>query len=272
MKKQLLLTLICHILYFNSYSQEDRQIFYGRTLHKTTPLINAHIINLNTKQGTFTNKNGDFKIFAKKNDSLQISSIGYKTKYHLVKIFDTGLRKNDFELQKINYELDEVVLKKHNLVGSIEIDIKKTPKDRVADLMAELLNGMMNMDMSQVNMDMDQMDRMKAPIVNTNPINIFQGANLFRASLNTKNKKLFEYKKINQLKRKENLSLKIINTLGKRTFIHEFKIPEDKIYHFITYCEHKNIEELFYQHKIIDLVKVFKEESTNYLKAQQLFK
>ncbi|WBX78276.1 carboxypeptidase-like regulatory domain-containing protein [Tenacibaculum ovolyticum] len=110
-------------------AQQKRQFLYAKVHDKIDKVCNAHIINLNTKQGTFTNEFGEFRILAKNNDSLRISFIGYKTAIIIIKNNHFGMLKNNFILEKETYELDEVILKKHNLFGFLSRDMKQTPDD-----------------------------------------------------------------------------------------------------------------------------------------------
>jgi hypothetical protein len=66
-------------------AQQKRQFLYAKVHDKIDKVCNAHIINLNTTQGTFTNEFGEFRILAKNNDSLRISFIGYKTAIIIIK-------------------------------------------------------------------------------------------------------------------------------------------------------------------------------------------
>ncbi|QTD38333.1 carboxypeptidase-like regulatory domain-containing protein [Polaribacter batillariae] len=70
---------------FACFSQKNKTLFFGKIIDSSTVVKNAHIINLNTKRGTFSNDRGLFEILASENDSLQISSIGFKTQKIKVK-------------------------------------------------------------------------------------------------------------------------------------------------------------------------------------------
>lgn len=78
MPKKLLYVFI--LIPLSIYSQKQATIFKGKTIDSTTAVKDVHIINLNTKAGTFSLENGKFQIKAKVNDTLQLSSIGYQTK------------------------------------------------------------------------------------------------------------------------------------------------------------------------------------------------
>ncbi|WP_422091218.1 carboxypeptidase-like regulatory domain-containing protein [Tenacibaculum ovolyticum] len=267
MRQKLLFLLILFGSILKSVSQKHQKFLYGVVKDKIGVVTNAHIINLNTNKGTFTNELGEFRILVKKNDSLHISFIGYKTTSFMVKDNHFGMVQNSFILKKETYELDEVVLKKHNLLGNIALDIKQTPDDKVSYMTDKILDGIKDINMSKVNTDTDDIDRMKAPVINIKPPNFYQGVTFFNSKWLNKRKKNIPLKKTDNLEKRTQLPLEIISLLGKKTFTNEFKIPEDKIHEFIDYCSNRNLEHLFYQKKIITIITIFKEESPKFLKA-----
>nr|WP_299033930.1 carboxypeptidase-like regulatory domain-containing protein [uncultured Tenacibaculum sp.] len=136
MKK--LLIILCFVSSIKILSQERRTFLYASIYDEIGTVSNTHIINLNTKQGTFTNNNGEFRILAKPNDSLQISFVGYETKIFKVDSKHFGIQQNKIELKKVAIELDEVEIKKHNLLGYISSDTKHIKTEK--EINAESLN------------------------------------------------------------------------------------------------------------------------------------
>ena len=68
------LTLIAFIA-VKSFSQENSTAIFGIVRSEKVPVADAHIINLNKKIGTISNKNGEFEISVAVNDTLLFSSI-----------------------------------------------------------------------------------------------------------------------------------------------------------------------------------------------------
>ena len=66
------------LLFFTgiSLSQEKEILIAGQIVDSLSIVKNANIINLKTKQGTFSSDNGNYGIFVSIGDSLQISSTG----------------------------------------------------------------------------------------------------------------------------------------------------------------------------------------------------
>lgn len=128
MKKLLLFFIIiyCH----SSYSQE-KKMFFGKISDDLGILPSAHIINKNTSQATLSNNNGEFRVFAQPNDTIQFTFVGYKTQTLVLKTSDFGINEKQIRLKKEIIKLDEINLKKHALTSSLSSDVKnvKTKKE-----------------------------------------------------------------------------------------------------------------------------------------------
>ncbi|MCT4698604.1 carboxypeptidase-like regulatory domain-containing protein [Tenacibaculum haliotis] len=132
MNKQLIFLFLL-ISFLKTQSQENRKFLYADVKDKIAGVYNAHIVNLNTKQGTFTNESGEFRILAKQHDSLQISFVGYKSTLLIVNLHHFGIQKNTFELVKTAFELDEISIKKNNLLGYLTSDSKNIKIEKKID-------------------------------------------------------------------------------------------------------------------------------------------
>lgn len=262
LKKILLTLLICSTTIF---AQTERKKLYGVISDSLGELENVHIFNLTTKEATYSNLEGEFRIFAKESDSLKITSIGYTTKLILLKKSHFGLKEMQIHLKKRFYELDEVVVKKHQLTGSLELDFKKTPQNYKDDLVNNLIDNILKLDPKEIaNMPIERDElHLKEPSI-SNGIHSYKGIRIAGGSLdNNYQKKKRELKK--SLERKEKFPKRIIAYFGTHFFIKDLQIPKENIYHFIDYCSHKNIMYLFKEEKILDLIKVLQEESITYL-------
>ncbi len=111
-----------------AFSQEDHKIS-GLVVNaeNDTPIDNVHVVNLNQVIGTITNSKGKFEIYAKANDTLYFSFIGFKS----IKIRVTNdmlrFQNTKIELTELAYALEEVVVKPFQLTGYLEIDVKNIP-------------------------------------------------------------------------------------------------------------------------------------------------
>lgn len=111
---------------FSSYAQHRLQPVKGRVidLYTRKPLENVHVINMTTFFGTTTDENGFFRIEAAQNDSLYISSVGYKNTNVVVSPNMLKREYTPFYISPTVYDLDEVVIRSNHLTGILEVDIR----------------------------------------------------------------------------------------------------------------------------------------------------
>ncbi|MBD0824374.1 MULTISPECIES: carboxypeptidase-like regulatory domain-containing protein [Aestuariibaculum] len=91
------------------------------------PLENVNIVNLNQVIGTATNKQGEFEINAKPNDTLHLSYLGFKS--IKVRVTNDWLKFGSatIELTELALALEEVVVNQLKLTGYLEVDVKQVP-------------------------------------------------------------------------------------------------------------------------------------------------
>ena len=92
-----------------------------------TILENVNIVNLNQVKGTSTTPDGKFEIYAKVNDTLYLSYLGFETIN--VRVTDDWLKYGDvtISMTEKGIALEEVVLKDIALTGYLEIDARRAP-------------------------------------------------------------------------------------------------------------------------------------------------
>ncbi len=265
MIKKLLVTSFLLLFWtFSSFSQEKKVLISGKITDSLGVVKNANIINLKTNQGTFSSDNGVFRIFVSIGDSLSISSIQHITKVISINkniIYHKNLAVNlNFNV----YVLDEFDLKRHNLSGSLSIDIKDVPSDRRDSLLRKSLD-FSNIDWNATVKD-DYIDkRVRPQMVKTSPIvdagfGLGVGANMpFKYS-----ERLWALRK--NLARKKAFPYKILSELGEKFFFKELKIPVENYFHFLEYCNPLGIENLYKEAKLLELIQILRQESIKYLK------
>ncbi len=112
---------------------DDMQVRYlkGRivSINDGEPLLSAHVVNMNSVDGTITDFDGKFEIPAQVNDTIFISYIGYQS--IKLKITNDLLKGNELEIaihEKV-VNIDEVTVKSHRLIGVLVVDAKNVPDD-----------------------------------------------------------------------------------------------------------------------------------------------
>ena len=113
----------------NSFSQVS---ITGKVIDKETnkPLSKSHILNFTDIQGISADDNGLFDIDISVNDTIMITHIGYKTLQIIVSEELIGSKTIsgvlEFYMDRKVEEIDEVVLRSHNLIGVLGIDGKSS--------------------------------------------------------------------------------------------------------------------------------------------------
>lgn len=127
MKRYLL--LICTLLSSACLMAQDENTAIGVVVNAANrkPLEGVNIVNLNSVKGTTTNKEGEFKITAKVNDTLHFSYLGFKS--IKVRVTNDWLKFGSAEitLTVLHEALEEVVVNQLRLTGYLEVDIEQVP-------------------------------------------------------------------------------------------------------------------------------------------------
>jgi hypothetical protein len=264
MNKKLLLLLIFLVSSSYNFSQQKNKLISGKIIDSLGTVNNANIVNLNTKQGTFSNDDGVFRIFVSKGDTIRVSSIQHISKRIIVN--NNYLSNKNLEiLLKINiYTLDTFELKRHNLTGSLSLDVKEVSKN-VKDSLLRAAMDFSKLDMSKGDFKTDEIDKMKPPIVNTMAgAMAMAGAGASISMPFKHSERLWALRK--KLAQKKAFPYKILSELGEKFFFDELKIPIDKYFHFLEYCNPLGIEDLHKNGKMLDVIKILRRESISYQK------
>ena len=262
MLKKLLIALL--FLSTTIYAQQKRKLITGRVSDSLAVIKNANIINFKTKQGTFTSNKGLFRIFVSEGDTISVSSVQHAPKKII--ITDTILEQRNINvvLKSAVYSLEEFELKRHNLMGRLGIDTKDVPENKQDSLLRKVMD-FSNIDFNQEDFELDAIDNARPPIVNTMAGAMpmvgggaaatipFRGSErLWAMRRNLEYKKAFPYK--------------ILSELGEKFFFDQLKIPIDRYFHFLEYCNPLNIETLYKEGKLLEVIKILRAESEPYLK------
>lgn len=262
MKKFLFLFFIGCI----AVSAQQRKLIYGKVIDSVDIIKNVNIINLQSNQGTFSNDFGEFIMYAKENDTIKLTSVQYETKLYVVKKSDFGIEKMLIYLTRKTYELDEVTVRKHDLKGSLDLDRKKAKINKKDSLLRRRMD-FTNVDMKAKTKD-DYIDmRVRPQIVRTDPNLRFVGAGAKITMPFKYSERLWALRR--ELAFKKSFPALIFNEFGANFFFKELKIPVERYYHFLEYCNPLGIERLYKQGKKLEVIKILQKEHTEYLKIIQ---
>lgn len=120
------LFLITILFSFTSYAQNNDVIINGEITNNSPDIEGIHILNISSLVATITKRDGTFQISGKVNDTLLISSIQYEIQKIVLTETIINSKKLAIRLYiKVN-ELDEVIVKPHNLSGDLSRDLRET--------------------------------------------------------------------------------------------------------------------------------------------------
>jgi hypothetical protein len=111
-------------------NNQTTQIVSGTIINDNTlfPIPNANVININKVKGTVTNSRGIFDLEAAVNDTLHISILGYQS--IRVRVTSDWVKNGNAKIQLTEkaIALEEVLVRKYDLTGYLEIDSKLIPE------------------------------------------------------------------------------------------------------------------------------------------------
>jgi hypothetical protein len=111
-------------------NNQTTQIVSGIIINDNTllPIPNANVININKVKGTVTNSRGVFDLEAAVNDTLHISILGYQS--IRVRVTSDWVKNGNAKIQLTEkaIALEEVLVRKYDLTGYLEIDSKLIPE------------------------------------------------------------------------------------------------------------------------------------------------
>ncbi len=218
----ILLLLMC-LSTLKIQSQETSFKLKGTIKDSIDNVIDAHVINLRSKDGAFSNDVGRFSINVKIGDSLLISSVQHKPHKFFIKKEHQFEKNISIYLRLNRYELDEIVLKKTKLKGSLLSDIKqKLPAPPIINAVTLGLPNAGRKKLSYIDRRIQTASTSSGGIPLDLIINLISG----RLKKLKKEKKLYE----------ENIDVDKIYGKMKHFLTSNFKIKEEDHYRFLYYC------------------------------------
>jgi len=232
------------------FSQEKYALISGKIISSNNAVGNIHIVNQNTKLGTVSNDKGEFEMMVSLNDILLFSSIEYERKEVRITGNFLKYKKIVVELMPSVNELNEVFIE--GLTGNLNYDIKKVPLDTLPKHSFFIKPG----DLKKA-LPPDLHGSKKAPYVGFFP-SIPGSVSLPDAGYEA------EQRLKREIVRKKQFPSKIIKQFGLPYFTDKLQIPEDRIDHFLAYCENRNIINEFYKNNLLEVIQILREESKSY--------
>ena len=189
----------------------------------STNLSGATILDLNSSVGILSDKQGKFSINTKVNDTVYISYVGFQSiKLKVTKDFSLANELN-ISLYPKREDLNAVVIKKHDLVGILEIDIKKVPRDKF----------------NRIHIDgLTQTYEIKKSGKSYTTISAL--ANPVDAVYNLFGKKPKTLKRLNELKGNENTRKILTQRLDREIILDYLEMDENQLVEILNECNYSN--------------------------------
>ena len=130
------------LISLNTFSQKTKPI-YGTVIDSISPVLDANIINKNSKIGTNSNTKGEFKIYAQIGDTIVFSSIQHQTKEFIV---------SDRSFVSFNFKINLKLKNGENEINAVTLGLpnagipKLKPIDRKI-YTASTSNGLVSLDL-----------------------------------------------------------------------------------------------------------------------------
>ncbi len=193
---------------------DNRSLLRGKVLYRDINVENENVINTTSENATITNENGEYTIPVKLGDELVFTAINYQIK--VVKITEEILQNNRLvvEVTEKVTELDEVVV---------------TPEDQKRFL--ELKNE----EFKKVEYEIDRGSKVENIALSQSERGLQDGinfVNIFKAIAKSIKKEKGEESNLV-------VSQVLRQVYDDRFFVHDLKIPQDKIDAFLFYCDTK---------------------------------
>jgi len=151
--------------------------------------------------------------------------------------------------------LDEIFL--HGLTGSLDLDIKSTPKDTI--LKSNFVYKLSDLQKKLPGDELGYVSNVNAESF-TNPLYLVGGGQ--GSAINKQLERERALKK--EIKKKQQFPYQLKKELGVDFFVNDLNVSEDKIYNFISYCEYRDIIKKYYANNSLEVIEILKEESIKY--------
>ena len=234
-------------------SAQEPVLVTGLVESDSVQLQDIHVLNLSTRQGTITNRNGVFRITMSVNDTLIFSGIQFHT---LGLIVDEKAIQNEtlkIELKPKIEELTEIELRGHDLDGLFYIDTKRM-RDSLPLVSDEAV------DFSNQGYDDPTSSNYVVPTANL--VNLI--------SMIGKKKRKENKEEATLLAKKKQATANIRKELGDDVFVQQMGIPKVHIEPFIRYCQKKDIINLYVEGRIMEVIDILIKEKDNYRRERVL--
>lgn len=227
------------------HAQDNRILIKGIVLSDSIPVENVHIINMSSNRGSLSNKNGEFKISVKENDTLMFSDIQYKIKEVIINNNHINSKKLIVFLEFNTNKLDEVVIFKNKQLTN-PLGLPNADKEPLNQIERKLnYYSQENTAVVILAMLLGQRGGIE------DLYNIISGNR-------KKHRKLKSLMDQDETDAFNKIKIEEIRAYFKDDFFTQtILIPQEKINNYISYCLSKGIISLFEKERYLEIVDIF---------------
>lgn len=239
------------LLFVQNIIAQERPILKGQVIVDSIQNASGvHVINLNAETGTTTGKNGEFRIPAKKGDTIFFSSVQFEHKNLVIKNSDFKVSIKVRLIEKFN-ELDEIRLDDIKLSGILSEDITRMPKSIYEKL------GWSFPKPRKTSLELAvQSATGNGPLITI---------------MNTLNGKIKELEKAEENNEISILVNKGLNLVGESFFMLQLNLPETEIINFLFFCSEDPLyAELVRAESTLKLVEFFHAKTDSFKELREL--
>ncbi len=217
---------------------------------------NIHVFNLTTSRGTLTNNNGKFTIVVSIGDTLIFSAVQFEKETLVISLEHYVSKKVQVRLTSSTNELDEILLKKHNLSGNLGQDAKSIEtKPQVSALSLGIIDKEIK-PLTQSERRLYTATTGGGTIALDPIINAITGRTkmLKERIARDKDKRIIEG---------------LLEKFPTSYFVNELHVAEESIYDFLFYCEAQPNYNVVVKQDRISILHFLTEKAVEYLKIQE---
>ena len=237
----------------------------GEILTDSLTAENIHVVNLNLKNGTTSDQNGKFQIYAKPQDSILFSSVQFQNRIIVIREDNITSGSIEIHLYSANNELDEVQIDNIKLSGYLGSDlsrIKFFDREKYGIPYPEKRLSQTERRLYTANAGIKSRWQYIGVLLGGVPLDVV---------LNDINGRT---KYLKKLDKQDKLQLQVQNAIdefGKSFFIQEFGIPENEIENFIYFCARDpEFEVLLKSQNNLDQIEFYKSKIENFITLRAL--
>ena len=229
-------------------------MFSGKIAHNSLQLSGIHVVNTSRANAVITDANGFFEISVQVGERLRISGIQFKSKELFItqSLFDS--ERTTIYLDAFVNELDEVVLKPHDLSGSLTSDLANANLPKKINFDDVGIPGYKGKREEKIP-TLQQM-ALSLALVQVDVEAVYKYVSGYYRKLKLQRKQDEEFNQI----------LKIIQFYGLYFFTENFGIQTEQVYDFVLACnENTALISLFKQNRHNEVVQAFQSYSEIYM-------